>query len=233
MDTPVKEVIVLAGGLGTRLKDTIGELPKPMAPVNGLPFLHYLLHYLAEQGIHRVILSVGYQWEIIRNHFGDRFNNLELIYTIEKEPLGTGGGIRLALEQARDEHLFIINGDTYFKVELQELAHTHLSQDSDCTIALKKMYKVDRYGAVEMAGHRIIAFHEKEFREKTIINGGIYCVKKEFLNDFDPGNRFSFEKDYLEKDTTSKKITGQVFDRYFMDIGIPEDYRQFEKDIQG
>jgi D-glycero-alpha-D-manno-heptose 1-phosphate guanylyltransferase len=150
---------------------------------------------------------------------------------VEKEPLGTGGGIRLALEQCQNSSVFIINGDTYFKVNLQKLSDFYFQQNAKCALALKKLQKVDRYGNVELENEKIVAFKEKEFREETIINGGIYCLNKSALDDFEAGSKFSFEKDFLEIDTAKQAFFGLCFDDYFMDIGIPTDYHQFSKDV--
>lgn len=230
MGRAINEAIVLAGGLGTRLRSEIGEYPKPLAPINETPFLTYIFDYLIRQGIQRAILSVGYKWELIRDHYGDNYQNLELIYIIEKEPLGTGGGIRMALDAVNSENCFVVNGDTLFDINLGQLQQAHEASHADCTLALKKLFKVDRYGSVTIEDHKIIGFEEKGYKEECLINGGIYCMNKECLNDFSSGSRFSFESDYLEKDTQQKNICGEIFEDYFIDIGIPEDYYRFAEE---
>ena len=112
------EAIVLAGGLGTRLRSVVSELPKPMAPVGDKPFLEYILKYLKKNGIDKVVLSVGYKWETIKEYFGDSFEDIELVYSIENEPLGTGGAIKQAMEYVSDVNVFIVNGDTFFDIDL-------------------------------------------------------------------------------------------------------------------
>ncbi len=232
MENHVKEAIILAGGLGTRLRSEIGEYPKPMAEVNGKPFLHYLFNYLKSQKINSVVLSVGYKWEIIEAYFGAEYMDIKIQYAVENERLGTGGGIKLALEKIKSDNCFVLNGDTFFKVDLAQISAKHSDTNAESTLALKELSNVDRYGLVELENEKIVAFKEKEFREKTIINGGIYLINKNCLNEFPPLSNFSFETDYLEKNTREKNICGIVFDEYFKDIGIPEDYHQFEKDIQ-
>jgi D-glycero-alpha-D-manno-heptose 1-phosphate guanylyltransferase len=233
MDNAVTEAIILAGGLGTRLRSEIGEFPKSLAPVNGQPFIHYLLHYLKKQGIQSAVLSVGYKHELIEQALGSSFEGIKIQYVVEEEPMGTGGGMKLALEKTAGQMVFVFNGDTYFDIDLQELLKHHLDKKSNCTLALKELHNVDRYGSVEMNDDsKIVAFHEKQLREKTLINGGIYCINRGVLIHYPVGTPFSFETNYLEKNASAKHIYGKVFDNYFKDIGVPDDYHQFEKDMQ-
>lgn len=231
MDNQIKEAIVLAGGLGTRLRSEIGEIPKCLAPVNGKPFLTYLLSYLKKNGITNVLLSVGYKHEMIVEAIGDSFEGMKITYAIEKEPLGTGGGIKLALEKTAADVLFVLNGDTFFDIDLAEFAKFHFEKKSTCTVALTRLQKVDRYGMVELNDEdKIVEFKEKQYRDETIINAGIYCINKGVLIHYPVNTPFSFEKNYLEKNPTAKNIFGKIFDAYFMDIGVPEDYQKFAKD---
>lgn len=226
-----KEAIVLAGGLGTRLKGVISDIPKPMAPVASKPFLKYILDYLIKQGIERVILSVGYKYEVIQDFFGKDYSGLELIYSVETEPLGTGGGMRLAIGYLQTERAFVINGDTFFDVDLSEMEQLSITEDSDLCLALKPMSHFDRYGSVELKSKEIIHFKEKQFVEKGLINGGIYFLKASLFNDFKSGQKFSFEQDLMEKEVGRKRISGFVSDTYFIDIGIPDDYSQANLDF--
>ena len=114
------EAVILAGGLGTRLRDVIAEdTPKCMAPVVGKPFLYYLLQYVAQQGIHRVVLSLGHKSEAVTSWLYGQALPLEIDWVIEKEPLGTGGGIQLALQACKTNHVAIMNGDTMFNIDLK------------------------------------------------------------------------------------------------------------------
>lgn len=173
------EVIILAGGLGTRLRSEIKNIPKCMAPVNGKPFLWYLLKDLEKYSeIKRVILSVGYLREIILDWIltiKDKFP-FEFDYAIEEEPLGTGGGIRLAMKKVTEEEAIILNGDTYFNVDFNELIAIHRNQDeAKLTIALKLMKNFNRYGTVAIDKNgRILKFNEKQVCKEGVINGGIY-----------------------------------------------------------
>lgn len=231
MGIPYTEAIILAGGLGTRLQSVVSEIPKPMAPIAEKPFLEYLLKDLATKGIKRAILSVGFRHEIISAHFGDHFEGIELDYVIEKEPLGTGGGIRLALAKAKEQTIFIFNGDTFFDVDLKKMAIEHTLQQNQVTVAVKKMVDFDRYGRVEIEGERIKGFHEKAPTHEGYINGGIYLLNNKSLQSFAFGKKFSFEKDFLEAFYNEIKFGSFRSDGYFLDIGIPETYEQAQTDF--
>ncbi|OAG27021.1 nucleotidyltransferase family protein [Thermodesulfatator autotrophicus] len=229
----VKEAIVLAGGLGTRLRKVVKDVPKPMADINGKPFLEYLLTFLAKQGIEKVILSVGYKYEVIKGYFGKSFLGIELVYSVECKPLGTGGGIRKSLSYIDSENVFIMNGDTLFEVALNKLFLFHKEKKSLLSVALKPMKQFDRYGVVKLdENKRIIGFEEKRYYESGLINGGIYLLNKNFFMSFDLKEKFSFEKDFLEKYYTIYDFYGLEFNKYFIDIGIPEDYERAKEDFK-
>lgn len=231
--TPVKEAIILAGGLGTRLREAVPDLPKCMAPVNEKPFLAYVIDTLRMQGIEQFIFSLGYKSEAIEAFLQDHYPTLLYTTVIENEPLGTGGAIQLALSKAQTENVLIANGDTLFKIQVSELTQTHLKQKAECTLALKPMKDFDRYGVVETdKTGKIISFKEKQFYKEGLINGGIYLLNKvSFLNRQLP-TKFSFEKDYLEAFTTEGKLYGCQQEGYFIDIGIPQDYKKAQTDLQ-
>lgn len=229
----IKEAIILAGGLGTRLRDTVPDLPKCMAPVAGRPFLFYVINSLRLEGIERFVFSLGYKHEIIEEYLADQFSRLDYQCVIEEEPLGTGGAIQLACQNAEDKNVLIANGDTLFKVTLAALSSLHFGHDADCTIALKPMQNFDRYGAVELNKDNTIEnFREKQFYAEGLINGGVYLLNKErFLNNEFP-EKFSFEKDFLETRISNGKILGLLQDGYFIDIGIPEDYNKAQTELK-
>ena len=227
------EAIILAGGLGTRLRSVVADVPKCMAPVNGVPFLTYIIDDLKKQGIERFIFSLGYKSESIIDFAEAQYKNLDKVYVIEKEPLGTGGAIKEACKEVNEENVLVLNGDTLFAIDLQELADIHTKQKAQCTIALKPMTNFSRYGAVETNTNAMVtAFHEKQFCKKGLINGGIYALNaKQFLQEPLP-DIFSFEKEYLEKKINTHKLYGIAFDDYFIDIGIPEDYEKAQKELR-
>src|ERR1700712_555351 len=145
----IKEAIILAGGLGTRLKSVVPDLPKCMAPVNGRPFLSYIVDYYQHQGIEKFIFSLGYKHEVISAWIKEKYPSLAVEYVIEREPLGTGGAIQLAVEKEHEKNVLILNGDTLFKIDVAALAAFHAKSASACTLSLKPMKDFERYGVVE------------------------------------------------------------------------------------
>jgi len=221
-----KSAIILAGGFGTRLKEVVKDIPKPMANINNKPFLEILLNYLKKNGIEKVILSVGYKKEIIIDYFKDYFNDLKIVYSIEDKPLKTGGAIKKALEKVKENEVFILNGDTFFDIELKKL----LLDDCDLAIALKKVQNVDRYGIVEINNNGYIKnFKEKQYIKNGLINGGVYLIKKDIFKNYNK-EIFSFEE-FLENNVNLLKIKGYIFKNYFIDIGIPADYEKAIKEL--
>ena len=224
------EVIILAGGLGTRLRSVVADLPKCMAPVAGKPFLWYLLKYLTKYPINRVILSVGYLREVIINWVKEHECEFpfEFDYAIEDEPLGTGGGIKLALNKANDPYAIILNGDTFFDVDLDTLCQYHNSSKKNITLALKLMRKFNRYGTVSLdtMSKTIVSFNEKQYCTEGLINGGVYVVNRNAPIFEGLPDKFSFEIGVLEPQCKLGKLFGIVQDGYFIDIGVPEDYEK-------
>lgn len=218
------EAIILAGGLGTRLKHLLDDVPKPMAPVNDLPFLEYIFRYLKAQKIKSVILSVGYKYESIRDHFGDSFLNINIKYSIEDTPLGTGGAIKKAMEFVETESAFILNGDTFFNVDLSEMKKSHIATNSIFSIALKELTNFDRYGLVEIENNIVKSFLEKQPTKSGLINGGTYLLNRDEFLTIDWPEKFSFEKEFLETYFKKWAFTAYISNGYFIDIGIPEDY---------
>ena len=226
------EALILAGGFGTRLKDVIDEIPKPMAQINGIPFLSYLFEYLLKYGVERVILCTGHLSEKIEEFYGSKYKELLIAYSHETEPLGTGGAIHKALKLAMSETVFILNGDTFFDVNLSLLNEQHNSKQSDFTFALKPMKDFDRYGCININNNgEIIEFEEKKHRLFGYINGGIYILRKDIFTNKNLSEKFSLENDFFEKYLNEVSFYGYISDTYFIDIGIPEDYYKAQKDL--
>ncbi len=223
------EAIVLAGGLGTRLQSVVSDVPKPMAPIGEKPFLEYIFRYLKKNNITRIILSVGYKWETIKEYFGDSYDDMELVYSVENEPLGTGGAIKKAISYVNEDEVYIINGDTFFDVDL---SHLKLVDSSKIKLSLKKMYDFDRYGCVESDKYGFVTnFSEKSHRPEGNINGGIYLAKTDVFDAFDLKEKFSFEV-FMEENFKQLHISTEVFNGYFIDIGIPADYARAQAELK-
>ena len=229
----IKEAIILAGGFGTRLREALPDLPKTMAPLNGRPFLFYLVNYLRSLGIEKFIFSLGYKHEVIEAYLNANFSTLDFTCVIEKESLGTGGAILASCYKVSGKTVLVVNGDTLFKADIQKAFVDHNRHGSDCTLLLKPMQNFDRYGVVELdEDDSIKSFREKQHYETGLINAGVYILNAEqFLaEEFD--SKFSFEKDYLEKYYDTRRIYGTVQDEYFIDIGIPADFLRGQHELK-
>lgn len=222
--------LILAGGLGTRLRHLVPDLPKPMADVAGKPFLYYILKHLQIQGIKDVYLSVGYKAEKIEEYFHSHFHSIKLHYIKEHEPLGTGGAMAYAIQHINAENILVINGDTFLNFDLNQLLLTHQNK---LTVALKYVQQSNRYGFVETQNDCLSGFTEKSdvFRDGWI-NAGVYVMNKHFFLSHIPSHHiFSFEKDFLEKIFIHHSLKVFPVKKYFIDIGIPEDYKKAQKDF--
>jgi D-glycero-alpha-D-manno-heptose 1-phosphate guanylyltransferase len=221
------QAIILAGGLGTRLRSVVSDRPKCMAEIAGRPFLEYLLDELISYGFKRVILAVGYKNELVNSHFSTNYKSLEISYSAEDEPLGTGGAILQALNLASEEQVFVLNGDTLFRVDYSRLLKFHSEKGAEASIAARRLENSFRHGCMDLdSDGKLVGFHEKAQKDEAIINGGIYLVDRlSFLKQEFP-QKFSFEKEYLETKFKGEQIYGFVQDGYFIDIGVPEDYRR-------
>lgn len=233
-----KTAIILAGGLGTRLRDAVPDLPKCMAPVAGVPFITYVIRYLLSQGIEKFIFSVGYKYDIIQEFLDTHYPTLNIQYSIEAAPLGTGGAVKSACSKASEKTVLIVNGDTLFKARLDKLFSFHHKTGSTCTLSLKPINNFDRHGVVELnQDYSIKSFKENQFYESGLINGGVYALDVEkFLAEKLP-EKFSFEKDFLQKvqeqpQFNQNSLYGIVQDEYFIDIGIPEDYKRAQEELK-
>jgi D-glycero-alpha-D-manno-heptose 1-phosphate guanylyltransferase len=228
----IKEAIILAGGLGTRLRSVVPDLPKCMASVAGKPFIYYVITYFQKQGIGKFILSLGYKHEVVEQYITTQFETSDFTFSIEKDPLGTGGAINLACTQTSEKTVLVLNGDTFFKVDLNKLAPFHHMCGADCTLSLKPMTRFKRYGVVRLnKDYSIESFREKKYYEEGLINGGVYALNIHKFQQEHLPQKFSFEKDYLETLYLQRRMFGVIQDEYFIDIGIPEDYERAQKEL--
>jgi len=212
------EAVVLAGGLGTRLRAAVSDVPKPMAPVGGRPFLERLLDYWIGQGVSRAVLAVGYMYDTIRRHFGDEYRGCAIAYSIENHPLGTGGALIQALPLVQDPTFLVLNGDTYFAVPLDALAAFHRRHGADVTMSLFRSDE-PRYTGVSVDANGRVA----SFSGQGLVNGGVFLFERAALARRVPAGVASLEKDLLPG--LGAAIYGCVFDVPFVDIGVPEDWR--------
>jgi D-glycero-alpha-D-manno-heptose 1-phosphate guanylyltransferase len=219
------ESIILAGGQGTRLRGIVPHLPKPMADIAGRPFLWWLMDRLKQQGVRRVILSVGYKSEIFQDYFGSAFAGMEISYAIEREPLGTGGAIKLALAEAKGSHVIVLNGDSYVDVSLQALMSGLEAAGTDLAMAVTYLNDSARYGSlvIEEKTNIITSFREKSLGAGHI-NAGIYCLRRDIFVKYSVPAKFSFEHDFLPKSLRALRPLAIEGVRAFIDIGTPEDY---------
>lgn len=217
--------------MGTRLRQAVPDLPKPMAPVAGRPFLCFVLDDLAAQGVGRCVLSVGYRREAVMDYFSGGYRGMELVYSVEERPLKTGGAIRQALSLCKEEP-FVLNGDTFFPVSLAEMAAYHERKGARLTVALKKMERFDRYGEVECDARGAIRhIWEKRPCASGFVNGGVYRMSRELLAGDWPQS-FSFEEEVLEKTAPGARFYGFISDAYFIDIGVREDYEKASRELR-
>ena len=226
------EAIVLAGGFGTRLKQVVPDLPKPMAPVAGRPFLEILLTSLAHKGFGRVVLSLGYMAEKVVAHFGVRFAGMELVYEIESSPLGTGGAVRIALAQCAADHVFVVNGDTFLDLEVVEV-EAHWQKHRAPIIVAREVSDTARYGRLDTNHGRVLGFVEKGVVGAGLINAGSYVLPVTILDGFPLGQSFSLEADFLAKAVAEQRFDLFVTNGHFIDIGVPEDYARAQTELAG
>lgn len=221
------KVVILAGGLGTRLRSVVNEVPKPLAPIKGIPYLAYMLRVLYEKGLREFILSVGYKSEHFDAFVATQRKTLPAIkleVLVEPEPLGTGGAIKYCFEHYQDDRYLIFNGDSFCDFHLEDLLDAATQHGASMVIA--KVSNISRYGEVTIKPDgQVEAFHEKQpVNREGLINAGMYCLPGNIFADYEGPASFSFEQNImpgiLARGLYTVPATGQ-----FIDIGIPEDYQ--------
>ena len=218
------EAIVLAGGFGTRLRGVVDDVPKPLAPVAGRPFLAWLLDRLAAGGMRRCILATGYLSELIEQRIGTRWQGMDIAYSLEPEPLGTGGAIRLAAGRLRGDAAHVLNGDTWLEYDPPALEAAARASNAPMAIALARVDDVARYGAVDIDHGRVAGFREKGEAGPGWINAGCYFLGADALAALPARDAFSFEQDVLQPSVQAGAVAAFTATAGFIDIGVPEDY---------
>ncbi|MCX7607055.1 MAG: sugar phosphate nucleotidyltransferase [Bacteroidia bacterium] len=241
----LKEAIVLAGGLGTRLRAAVPAYPKVLAPVAGRPFLAYLLQYLTREGVQRVILALGHRSEEVLLWLASQSWDIEIVPIVESAPLGTGGGLVYAWKSSRAHNnlegkregmptsaavsattIAFLNGDTFFPVSLQPFLSFHRRIGTPITVGLAHVSPADRYGVVEVEGDKVKAFREKEYRPSGWIYGGIALVEIDWWESQTWPERFSWEE-FLMQNVPPLSVGAFLAEGVpFIDIGVPSDYER-------
>ena len=230
-DSPTRTVVVLAGGLGTRLREVVADVPKPMAPVAGRPFLEYLLDRVADAGFRTAILSVGYMAEVVRGHFGERYRCLDLRYAVEATPLGTGGAIRAALRLCEEASSLVLNGDTFLALDPAAFTRFHTAHGGGISMAVRHVEDASRYGTVVVDNGRIVRFGEKSHRGEGVVNSGAYVIDTALAVQFPTSDPFSLETDFLVPHSAELRPWAFVTGAYMIDIGIPDDFHRAQIEL--
>ena len=225
------EAVVLAGGFGTRLRAVVPDLPKPMAPVAGRPFLEILLSMLARKGVQRAVLSLGYQADLIVHHFGGRYAGIELVSEIETEPLGTGGALRAALSRCESDAALVVNGDTFLDLELDALAARWLRRRAPLIVG-RAVEDTARFGRLDVSGDALLGFAARGAGGPGVINMGHYVLPTAlFEGQGALPKSFSFEAGFLA--LRARELGFEIFvtEGLFIDIGVPEDYARAQREL--
>ncbi len=228
------QALILAGGLGTRLRNTIADVPKVMLPIGSKPFLSYLIDQLREQGFVQLCIAVGYQSRVITRYFKDGKDfGVNIIYSLEDKLLGTGGAIKKAARNLSNEFL-VVNGDSYLDIDFRQLTSFHTEKNALITMALTESKGTNRFGIVELDhGNKITTFKEKSpYTGSSLINAGIYVFNKTAFGDVPQNRHVSLEKEILPR-YVNKNFFGLKIGTFFIDIGTPSSYRLVKDGIPG
>lgn len=225
------DAVILAGGLGTRLREAVRDLPKPMATVAGRPFLEYVFDRLICSGINSITLSVGYMADVIMQHFGNRYRSAVINYVVEKEPLGTGGAIAFALRGKGGDAVIVLNGDTFLNIDYGKLIDWYALKPAAVAMVLREMPDIGRYGSVVVSGERVSGFVEKGMAGAGLINAGVYILQSEIFTAFGLAGKFSLETDLLQPHCNELSPRAFITSAYFIDIGLPDDYARAQYEL--
>lgn len=219
------DVVILVGGLGKRLRMLVSDRPKPMADVKGRPFLDILINYVSCYGFRRIILCTGYMGSLVREHYQKVADGIEIVFSNEKEPLGTGGAIKNAKDLIRSNPFLVMNGDSFCAADLCNFVDFHEKMNALLSIVLTHSDTAEDYGSVVFnSSHRITSFSEKvPCSEKSSINAGIYLMNQDIFSHMPQKKRFSLEYDIFPG-IAGNRCFGFVTKMQLTDIGTPERY---------
>lgn len=218
--------IILLGGKGTRLKSVVSDRPKVMADINGKPFLEILLDGLIKTGIRKVIFSTGFKSDYIKKNIGNKFKSLNIIYSQEDTPLGTGGAVSLATKILQSRDYLIMNGDNFIEYDLNSFFNDHLNNNREASILVKKVEDARRFGTILFDNdHKVLEFKEKDPTSKNAyINCGVYILNSSILRYLPPNSNFSLEFDFFPNITDKRFYAFETMGRH-LDIGTPDTYK--------
>lgn len=217
------EAIILAGGVGSRLKSIISDVPKPMALVDGRPFLEIILDNLNDAGFTKIVLSVGYLSDVIVDYFGDNYKKMKIEYALENKRLGTGGAIKFALQYCSSEDVFVFNGDTFLDLDIKSVVELKKVENLPIIVS-RHVDDVSRYGALTLSSNKLTGYREKLDIGSGLINAGCYYLPTNIMTSFAGLDIFSFEKTCIPVIIEDPGFVVYEYDGLFIDIGIPKDY---------
>lgn len=225
--------MILAGGLGTRLRSVVPDTPKVLAEVNQRPFLTFLLRQLEQSGVQRVILCTGHCAEVVESELRSWCGGLQLDFSVEHAPLGTAGALRNALSRVETDNVLVLNGDSFCEIDIDAFYSNFISTAALASIALVAMEDASRYGTVKLQGDRIAEFQEKcEGGESGWINAGLYCMRKELIATWPAGSELSLERDIFPSLIGQNLLAYRVESGVFIDIGTPSSFAAAQEVLQ-
>lgn len=219
-----RQAIVLAGGLGMRLRSAVPDLPKILAPVAGRPFIAYVLELLNHNGFSRVVLAVGYRRDLVMAALGDRFGDLPLDYAVEETPLGTGGAVWQATARLDAPDVFVLNGDTFVDAPFAALERAMEGTAVDVAMTVCRVADAGRFGSVDIENGQVRGFREKGAAGSGLVNAGVLRMRRDLADRFPLAGPFSLETDFLQRHLPALAIAAVPAEGDFLDIGVPEDY---------
>ncbi|MEA3369350.1 MAG: sugar phosphate nucleotidyltransferase [Candidatus Ratteibacteria bacterium] len=232
MDNQIQSIdtVILCGGIGRRLRPLVDDRPKSMAEINHRPFLDILLEYIGSYGFKRVILCIGYMGGMIREHFQKKSVPLEMVYSEEKEPLGTGGALKAAKALIRSKTFMVLNGDSFCRIDFSKFIDFHLNKKALVSLALTKVKQGKNCGQASLnTNNRIIGFKEKaDLQDRAYSSVGIYLMEGRIFSLMDKKKKFSLEYDFFPG-LINQGCYGYITEESLIDIGTPEDYRKAQK----